>query len=422
MRLLKLGVYYSAYLHQFYKQHPTLASQDYNAQHCALIDDCFGSSDFWTTALSKLGYETSDLIANAEPLQKMWAKEQGLTFNHSNWLFDITGAQVQAFQPDVLLVADYSTVTAEFLRHLKDSCPSIRLILGWCGAPFQDGSIFRECDIVLSCVPEMAAHFQENGHRSRHVNHAFDPRILERIDTSAPSTSDFVFIGSIIKSDQFHLEREKILSKLVAETGLEIWSEAGLPSGSGGQHDTPFGVSAADGNRARVAASHWSQQISAQPLLGPIARRASQFIFGGSDRFSLDLPIVKHQIRRLARSPLFGLRMFQQLHDSRVALNTHIDISPLSASNMRLFEATGVGTCLLTDWKSNLSDLFELDSEVVTYRCADECVEKVEYLLEHDSERRRVAANGQRRTLRDHTFDHRAAQIDGVIHEALANK
>ena len=107
--------------------------------------------------------------------------------------------------------------------------------------------------------------------------------------------------------------------------------------------------------------------------------------------------------------------MFQRLHDSRVALNTHIDISPDSASNMRLFEATGVGTCLLTDWKANLHELFEPDTEVVAYRNAAECIAQVKYLLENEAERRRIADAGQRRTLRDHNFDARAAQIDAII-------
>ncbi|MGI9066508.1 MAG: CgeB family protein [Pyrinomonadaceae bacterium] len=398
MRLLKLGVYYSAYLQQFYKQFPALAAKDYPTQHAALMYDCFGSSNFWTKALNQLNYETCDIVANAEPMQKMWANEQGLEFDQSHWMFDIAAAQIQVFRPDVLLVADYSTVTAKFLRHLKTTCPSIRLVLGWCGAPFHDPSIFHECDIVLSCVPELVAGFQENGHRSRHVNHAFEPSILKKIDVSAPPTADFVFIGSIVKSDQFHIGREKILSKLVTETDLQIWSGAWLQPGSGQQH------------------------IAARPLLGPIARRASRFILGASDQFPSSPPAVDPRVQRRARSPLFGLSMFQQLHDSRVALNTHIDISPISASNMRLFEATGVGACLLTDWKANLSELFELDSEVIVYRDADECVEKVEYLLEHENERRRIGADGQRRTLSDHTFDHRAAQIDAVIHEALANK
>lgn len=415
MRLLKLGVYYSAYLQQFYEQFPTLAVQDYSAQHSALMHDCFGSSDFWTSALNQLNYETCDLVANAEPMQRVWAEEQGLEFDESHWMFDITAAQVEAFRPDVLLVADYSTVTAEFLRHLRTICPSIRLVLGWCGAPFHDPSIFQEWDVVLSCVPELVEHFQENGHRSRHVNHAFDPRVLEKLDVAAPPRADFVFLGSIVKSDQFHLGREQILSKLVDETDLQIWCDAG-------QRPSPLsGVSMGKAKLHGSRASRWSDQISTQPLLGQIANRASRYIFGASNHATSTSPVVDPQVQGRSRPPLFGLRMFQQLHDSKVSLNTHIDISPVSASNMRLFETTGVGTCMLTDWKANLSDLFEPDSEVVAYRCADECVEKVKYLLEHESERRRVAAHGQRRTLSDHTFDRRAAQIDAVIREAMPN-
>ena len=111
--------------------------------------------------------------------------------------------------------------------------------------------------------------------------------------------------------------------------------------------------------------------------------------------------------------------MFQQLHNSRVSLNTHIDISSCYASNMRLYEATGVGSCLLTDWKDNLPELFEPDTEVVTYRSAEECVEKVRYLLEHERERSAIAEAGQRRVMREHTFDHRAADIHEFIRNHL---
>ena len=230
MRLLKIGVYYTNYLEQFYARRPGLAEMPYAAQHAALINDCFGSSDFWTRELSRIGYETCDLVINAEPLQRAWAAEHGLAFDEAGWLFDITEAQVRDFHPDVLLLADYSTVTAAFIRHLRDACPSVRLVLGWCGAPYGDGSVFREWDVVLSCVPELVSHFREGGHRSRHVNHAFEPRVLEKLDAcEGARPADFVFIGSLVKSERFHLGREKLLSRLVAETGLQIWSEVGPP-------------------------------------------------------------------------------------------------------------------------------------------------------------------------------------------------
>lgn len=412
MRLLKIGVYYSSYLVQFYSMRPNLAEESFALQHSALMDDCFGSSDFWTTALHKLGYETCDIVANAEPLQKRWAEEHGLAFDESNWLFEITAAQIETFRPDVLLVADYSTVTADFLAHLKVVCPSIRLVLGWCSAPYRDDSIFHQCDVVLSCVPELVGRFQKEGHVSRHVNHAFDPRVLKKIDIAAQWTADFSFIGSIVKSDQFHIGREKILSKLVRETDLRIWSEAGSQPSSSGQQKSPLA-----GEKLGSRTGNSKQQIGALPILRQLLGRATRFVFGKPG--TPVIPLIDPDVKRRASPPIFGLEMFQQLHDSRVTLNTHIDISPINASNMRLFEATGVGACLLTDWKANLISLFEPDSEVVAYRDADECVEKVRHLLMHDDERRTIAAAGQRRTLRDHTFEHRARQIDAIIREAL---
>ena len=397
MRLLKIGVYYSTYLEQFYARRPGLAAQSYAAQHEALIGDCFGSSDFWTTALSKLGYETCDLIVNAEPLQKAWAQERGLTLDAEDWLFPIASAQIESFRPEVIIVADYSTVTAAFIRHLRDVCPSLRLVLGWCGAPYRDGAIFDECNVVLSCVPEMVTHFRNGGHRSQHVNHAFEPRILQRIDTAAAPSADFTFIGSVFKSDQFHIEREQILTRLVEETDLQIWSS--------------------------VSRQTQQQRRTPLSLVGDAARRAARLIRGVAYAETPSLspaPEVDARIAARARPPIFGLEMFQRLHDSRVALNTHIDISPVSASNMRLFEATGVGTCLLTDWKANLHELFEPDAEIVAYRDPSECVERVKYLLRHEAELRRIADAGRRRTLRDHTFDARAAQIDAIIREALS--
>lgn len=406
MRLLKLGVYHPTYLSQFYVERPALAAQSYSVQHAALIDDCYGSSDFWTTALGKHGYETCDTVANAEPLQMRWAEENGIRSLTEGWLFDVTAAQVEVFRPDVLLVADYSTFDAAFLNRLRKQSPSIRLIVGWCGAPYNDASVFRAWDVVLSCVPEMVEEFRRDGHESHHVNHAFEPRILKKIDLTAQPSADFVFIGSVLKQSRFHVEREKILLQLLEQTGLQIWSDIGRPSRRESR-GTRVGRLAHAAVRAARAAGVPESLLSNAPLV----RRAS---------LAAPSQGVDVRIALRSRAPLFGLAMFQRLHDSRVALNTHIDISPVSASNMRLFEATGVGTCLLTDWKENLPQLFEPDVEVLTYRHADECVEKIRYLLDHEDRRRAFAAAGQRRALRDHTFASRAERIDEIICLALS--
>jgi spore maturation protein CgeB len=118
---------------------------------------------------------------------------------------------------------------------------------------------------------------------------------------------------------------------------------------------------------------------------------------------------------------VYGLDFYQVIRDSWVSLNIHADSSPRYASNMRLYEATGVGSCLLTDWKSNLPALFDIDKEIVSYRSSAEALEKARWLLEHPQERDEIARRGQARTLRDYTFGHQARELDSVILGGLAN-
>lgn len=409
MRLLKIGVYADAYLRFYHARHPALVTQPFAIQHAALMNDCFGSSDFWTTALAQLGYETNEIVINVEAMQKRWALEQEVSYRESDWMFEITTAQVKAFRPEVLIVADYSTVTAAFIRHLRHECPTIRLVLIWCGAPYNDASVFREADIVLSCVPELVAHFIKNGHRCYHLNHAFEPRVLEKIDATTEANTDFAFLGSVRKSAHFHHEREKILLGLIEATDIRIWSDLKRPS-SRHRRNIAARQKIYDGLRAARRIGVPSSLLNSLPVIGKAARWESR---------PESSPPVDERLAQRASAPLFGLEMFQQLQQCKVVLNTHIDISSNSASNLRLFEATGVGACLLTDWKENMAELFEPDLEAVTYESVEECVEKAQYLLAHEDERRKIASAGQRRTLREHTYAARAEQLDQLIRAAL---
>src|SRR5260370_22240562 len=75
MRLLRLTTNYPAYVNQFYAQQPHLAVESYANQHAALMADGFGWADFWSAPLNALGYEASEIIANAEPIQRSWPME-----------------------------------------------------------------------------------------------------------------------------------------------------------------------------------------------------------------------------------------------------------------------------------------------------------------------------------------------------------
>ena len=81
---------------------------------------------------------------------------------------------------------------------------------------------------------------------------------------------------------------------------------------------------------------------------------------------------------------------------------------------MRLFEATGVGAFLLTDFKDNLQTLFAPDREVAVWRSVDDCLAGHRSRTAATTARRsEIASAGQARTMAQHTYRHRAGEILG---------
>jgi hypothetical protein len=128
---------------------------------------------------------------------------------------------------------------------------------------------------------------------------------------------------------------------------------------------------------------------------------------------------LREQFPQRCHPPMFGMEMYDAIRHSQVSFNIESTKAGESVGNMRLFETTGVGGCLLTSTSDDMAELFEDGKEVVTYSSLDECVEKVRYLLDHEDVCRSIAQAGQRRTLRDHTISNRCRQVDAVIQPLL---
>jgi len=125
--------------------------------------------------------------------------------------------------------------------------------------------------------------------------------------------------------------------------------------------------------------------------------------------------LPKSPLRRCYHGNAWGLAMYQALYNTKISLNLHIDAAGNNANNMRLYESTGVGTLLLTDAKDNLHTLFEPGKEVVAYHSAEDCIEKLNYYLSHEDERQAIAAAGQARTLKEHTYRHRMEELLPIL-------
>jgi spore maturation protein CgeB len=403
MKLLHLTSFYKSYIQDFYAKHPGLASHSYAQQKAALDYDAFGWGDFWSQALKPLGYEVMGVIVNVKSLQEAWALENGLGNSPSMGLHEIVFRQIENFKPEILWYEHYDE---HLLKKIRAEVPSIRIVLGWVGSAVPRTGIWQDLDLILSCAPESVAYLTEAGFRSICLSHAFEPKILGRL-RKAEKTIDCSFIGQISRDQDFHLERERILEYLSSRMKFQIFS----PSATFGFEDEIKVL-------ARILI--YEGMVFLRKLgISESTLKELSVISKATKWSSRPRRPVSPKLKQLLKPAVFGLEMFETLQASKVSLNVHADSSPTYASNMRLFETTGVGTCLVTEWRKNLFELFEPDKEVVTYRSPEECLEKIKWLLEHPEECQAIAKAGQARTLKDHTFIHRAGQLDRVIKSLL---
>src|SRR3954452_3728049 len=79
----------------------------------------------------------------------------------------------------------------------------------------------------------------------------------------------------------------------------------------------------------------------------------------------------------------------------------------------RVFEAAGAAACLITDAWDGLETFLEPEVEVLVAGSGAEVAEQVERLTE--TRARRIGRAAKRRILAEHTYAHRAAQVESIL-------
>jgi spore maturation protein CgeB len=375
IRFLKSSTVYPEYLERLYAEHSGLALEPYKKQWQIIMSGRFGWSDFWKTHLEATGdFIAEEIIFNFAPLQKAWARDAGVKYSESDWMCQILQAQMEAFRPDVWFVHGYE-ITPEIRLRLRDRVPSIRWVIGWDGIVKNDAAFYAGSDQMLVCHPDSLDFYRQKGFRAYHFRLGIEKSVVENLTTPLPK-HQVTFVGGVSLSQTGHNQRLTVLDRVSRELPVSFWLSGNV------------GLNGAI--RAFIA------QV-----------RMRKFSYAMTTLSMLPAAI---RLGRLSRGSVFGLDMYRILAASRIVLNVHIDSAQDKAANMRLFEATGAGACLVTDWKDNLAELFDVDRELVSFRNTDECIAKVAYLLRHEHERSAIATAGKARTLRDHTLGQSISQ------------
>src|SRR3954468_13792196 len=385
MRILLLNADYPRFLAWLYQRQPGLENAAYAAQMTARNASLFGVADFYSRNFRALGHEATEIHVNNPWLQSAWAREHGMTVapllppgaipapSLPGWLQRMATPFKPLLRPlarkvglsprldsraEQILLAQIEEFRPDLILNQDVFYVDTALIrrIRQIGAPFLIGQLGIEpsrgqdwtvYDLMISQLPSIVQWFRGLGVRAEVIHLAFEPTVLDALPEAPVPDIDVSFVGSISVD---HLRRIALLEAVARRYDLKLWG-------------TPHAL----------------------PASSPL--------------------------HRCFQGEAWGVEMYDILRRSRVPLNSHIDLADREAGNMRLFEATGAGTFLLTDFKDNLHTLFDLDREVAVWRSIDDCLAAIDHALRDEARRAAIAQAGHARTITQHTYRRRAIEI-----------
>lgn len=366
-KFLIIDTYYPKVLASLYSTFSELAKKSYVDQRELIMEQCFGTADFYSRNLKTLGCDAEEIIPNNSILQRRWAIEHGLrlqkyypakitntisflrklTYKYTGSL-KILESQIKTAKSDILYVQDISFCPPGFLLAMKEY---VKLVVGQIACPLPPLDYLEPYDLILTSFPHYVERFRKMGIRSEYFKIAFEPSVLEKVEPQERKYA-CTFVGGISPAHK-----------------------------------------------------------KATGLLEELARNAEIEFFGyGAETLNRNSPVILRH-----HGEVWGLDMYRILLSSKITINRHIDVAENYSNNMRLYESTGCGALLITDYKDNLNELFKLGEEVVFYRSVDELVDLIRYYQANDQERKGTAEAGQKRTLNEHTYYKRMVELINII-------
>jgi len=369
-----------------------------------------------------LGNRSIEILTNCRPLQAKWAEEHGFRIDptDSDWQSKITLAQLRDFKPEIVYLQDIFCLPATIRKRLKELIPSIRMVIIQKGFPGETRPL-EGADMLVVSSPILMDRYR---HLKPHlVYHSFDQDILRHVNWVQPTDSQdlgLIFTGSVRVPEL----RYWVIRNLLSDGSLSAWvpRESTRHAKLGGVLNKRFLKKQVRRVIEGLGITHSKFDEIIPPYINPrvadeladLDRSDIRLI--GQQRFG-QIPSrpLNDEFPERVHEPVFGLDYFHLISRAKILFNLHADSAGFTVDNMKMFEATGMGTCLLTDSGHNLTDLFEPDHEIVTYSSMSELQSKIKYLNDHGQVRLNIARAGQKRTLREHTIKDRCGQLVDLI-------
>jgi spore maturation protein CgeB len=372
-KILFLDSYYESFIEYLSSEANMNTLDDFKEQ---IVAKRFGTGIVFSDEFERLGWKTEVVVPNFRNMQVAWRQQNDLVkpimqgWNYgpriarlpfSNFfstriphIHQTLIEQIRLMQPDIVYVQDLNFFNSGMIKKIKRNSG---LVVGESASTLPPRRLLYDYDLIVSALDPVVDEISSMGIESRWVPLGFDLKNWSNFDHESNSREiDVVFIGSIS-----------------------------------------------------------NYQKSTLPLLATVASIVENLcVYGPS---STRIALADASLSHIYKGEAWGSEMYRILGRSKISLNRHGEVAQGFATNMRMYESTGMGALLLTDATKKLDRLFAENDEVLTYSNPTEAAEMLPEILKDVERLKSIAIKGQRRTHAEHTYANRAERLQEIFSE-----
>lgn len=315
----------------------------------------YSGYDQRVTDLADLRFGTSNYYSQA--FQKMGWKAEDVVVNDP-WVFGSPGMAsgfIMGLNPDIVYCQDLSFLSDQEIAIMK--ARGIKVVAQH-SCPWAGDHRISKFDIVFTSFPHYIDRIKMCGTRAEFLPIAFGEQLLNEIPVQHRDI-DISFVGGV--------------------------------NGSSG---------------------HWSKGTQ---LLEEVAKAfPSSYKWWGYHVGNME---NTPNLAKTYQGEAWGRDMYNILARSKIVINRHGEVAEGYSNNMRMFEVTGMGAVLCTEYSNNINSYFR-GNEAITYSNISNIQYQLNILLTENIWKR-YANDGQQRTLEDHTYTKRLAAIEPILRDLI---
>ncbi len=326
----------------------------FNELRDLLIKDGYASTYILKPALEGNHEQVFYTIWDYERLQHKWAEENGLKTRN---LDEIKLAQIEAFKPDV-----FYNHSPRYDKNFVEKLPENQKMKKVCwdavitNYPF----LHEKYDLRVTLFEPFVKYWKSKNFKAELLQPAFDPN-WSRFKSDQKNI-DVLFYGQY--STQLFSERNTLVVNLIE------WAIS-----------TDFQVN-----------------IHLDYYLPSFLRKKNLKLFNKFTLYSRTENLLPTLIQEHSSKPIYASDLYNAINNSKIVINAFGDENGLFKENMRTYETIGLGALMISE-DGIYPDFLEPDRDFLTYKTANELIEKIEYALSLPDQGREMATRAHEKLI-----------------------